>query len=452
MAKDIRKTHSGVAFQGGNMARKSLLLLLAAVLILPLSAGGSAEADDGTVVIWHSNSGVIGNAFDDIVERFNSTIGAEKGITIEAIYQGSANDVLTKVKAAAAVSTSTLPDIAQLDATAALDMKNSDYLILPSDLGIDTSSIMPSAIESLSSERGLLAIPFNASSLLFYYNKAVFDEAGVNPPRTLDEFAAIAPLVGEKGSDGSVTRYAFSGVPATYELGAFIGAQKGLSYMVDGENGHNGIPRSVLFGKEGTFRNFLVHWKKLYDTGFVSSITSGISTEFAAGRTASMLASSSNLSTVLSTVDGRFEVGTAFVPMTDEEATGGVNIGGGAMFSFSSGDAVKTVLDYLVSEETQLEWAEKTGYMPVNTGLYDDPDYIAFLDDNPLFRVAMEQTEASNPKVTGVWLPSAYQIYYSFQSEIRNVTENGKDIDKAVEDMEAAVQKALDDYAEQNIL
>ena len=51
MAKDIRKTHSGVAFQGGNMARKSLLLLLAAVLILPLSAGGSAEADDGTVVI-----------------------------------------------------------------------------------------------------------------------------------------------------------------------------------------------------------------------------------------------------------------------------------------------------------------------------------------------------------------------------------------------------------------
>ena len=130
------------------MARKSLLLLLAAVLILPLSAGGSAEADDGTVVIWHSNSGVIGNAFDDIVERFNSTIGAEKGITIEAIYQGSANDVLTKVKAAAAVSTSTLPDIAQLDATAALDMKNSDYLILPSDLGIDTSSIMPSSTSS----------------------------------------------------------------------------------------------------------------------------------------------------------------------------------------------------------------------------------------------------------------------------------------------------------------
>ena len=129
-----------------------------------------------------------------------------------------------------------------------------------------------------------------------------------------------------------------------------------------------------------------------------------------------------------------------------------MNIGGGALFSFTSSDAVKTVLEYLSSEDVQLEWAEKTGYMPVNTALSDNPEYIAFLADNPQFRVAMEQTEASNPEVTGVWLPSAYQIYYSFQSEIRNVTENGKDIDQAVSDMEATVQKALDDYARQNLV
>lgn len=426
--------------------------LLAAVLCASLlAAGGSAERDEGTVIIWHSNSGAIGTAFDDIVERFNSTIGEEKGITIEAIYQGAANDVLTKVKAAAAADTSSLPDIAQFDATAALDMKNSDYLVLPADIGVDTSAVMPSALESLSSERGLLAVPFNASSLLFYYNKTLFDSLGLEPPETLDDFATIAPLLGEKDSSGRVTRYAFAGVPATYELGAFIGAQKGLSYMVDEENGHTGTPRKVLFGEEGTFRNFLEHWKKLYDTGYVNSITSGVSTEFAAGRTATMLASSSNLSTVINTVDGRFSVGTAFVPKTDEEATGGVNIGGGALFSFTSSDAVKTVLEYLISEDTQLEWAEKTGYMPVCTGLDDNEEYQAFLEDNPQFRIAMEQTEASNPKVTGVWIPSAYQIYYSFQTEIRNVTENGKDIDAAVRDMEKTVQKALDDYAAQNL-
>ena len=415
-----------------------------------LFASGSSE-DDGIVTIWHSNSGVIGNAFEDIIEEFNNTIGKDEGIEIEAIYQGSANDVLTKVKAAAAADTSTLPDIAQLDATAALDMKNSEYLALPADIGADTSAVMPSAIEALMSERGLLAVPFNASSLLFYYNKTLFDSLGLEPPETLDDFADIASKLGEKDANGNVTRYAFAGVPATYELGAFIGAQKGLSYMVDEANGHSGTPRHVLFDKEGTFANFLNHWKKLYDTGYLNNITSGVSTEFAAGRTATMLASSSNLSTVINTVGGRFEVGTAFVPKTDNEATGGVNIGGGALFSFRGSEAVKTVLEYLISENVQLEWAEKTGYIPVNTGLEDNPEYIAFISSNPQFAIAMDQTKASNPKVTGIWMPSAYQIYYSFQTEIRNVTENNKPIQEAVADMAEVVQKALDDYAAQNL-
>ena len=424
------------------------LLLMAGMMLF---ARGSKESGKTVVEIWHSNSGPSGTAFDEIVDDFNSTIGEEKGIVIEAIYQGLANDVLTKVKAAASADISSLPDIAQLDATACLDMRNADYLILPESADIEISEIHPAAIEALMSDKGLLGVPFNASSLLFYYNKTLFDSLSLNPPETLDDFAAIAPLLGEKDSTGKVTRYAFAGVPATYELGAFIGAQKGLSYMVDEANGHSGTPRHVLFDKEGTFANFLDHWKRLYDTGYLNNITSGVSTEFASGRAATMLASSSNLSTVINTVGGRFEVGTAFVPKTDNEATGGVNIGGGALFSFRGSEAVKTVLEYLISENVQLEWAEKTGYIPVNTGLEDNPEYIAFISSNPQFAIAMDQTKASNPKVTGIWMPSAYQIYYSFQAEIRNVTENNKPIQEAVADMAEVVQKALDDYAAQNL-
>ena len=430
---------------------KKLLLIIMSVLIgFTAYAGGTGEKSGETITIWHSNSGRIGSAFEALVDDFNDTVGKENGITLEAIYQGAANDVLTKVKATAAGNRSMLPDIAQMDATAALDMKGADYLITAGELGIDTSSILPSALKALDSDRGLLALPFNCSSLLLYYNKTVFDEKGLEPPRTLDEFTAIAPLLGEKDDEGNVTRYAFMGVPTTYELGTFIGAQKGLSYMVDGKNGHYGVPEKVLFGEEGTFRNFLVHWKAFYDTGFVGNMTSGVSDEFAAGRTLSMLASSSSLSTVLSNVAGRFEVGTAFVPMVDEEATGGVNVGGGALFPFSGSDGVKLVLEYLTSPESQLYWAETTGYMAINTELYDTEEYKDFLEENPQFAVAMEQTLDSNPEVVGIWLPSAYQIYYSFQSEIRAVTENGKDIDEAVSDMVSVVQGAIDEYRNQN--
>ena len=424
-----------------------LLVLLSAFAVM---AGGAKESSEDVITIWHSNSGKIGEAFEALVENFNETTGKENGITIEAVYQGAANDVLTKVKATAQQDLSMLPDIAQMDATAALDMKSADYLVTADKTGADTSAILPSALKALDSDKGLLAMPFNCSSLLFYYNKTLFDSKGITPPATIDEFAAIAPEIGEKDTNGNVTRYAFSGVPTTYELGTFIGSQKGLSYMTDAENGHFGVPSKVLFGEEGTFKNFLEHWKAFYDTGYVSNLTSGIRDEFAAGRTASMLASSSNLSTVLSTVAGRFEVGTAFVPMVDEEATGGVNIGGGALFSFSAKPGVKIVLEFLTSPESQLFWAEKTGYMAINTKLYDTKEYKAFLADNPQFAVAMEQTLSSNPEVVGIWLPSAYQIYYSFQSEIRAVTENGKDIDEAVASMVSVVQGAIDEYRDQN--
>ena len=431
--------------------KRTIAALLIAAAALPLVAMGGSESSVETVTVWHSNSGKAGAAFDQIVEDFNATIGKEKGIEIEPVYQGLANDVLTKVKAAASADLSSLPDIAQMDATSCLDMMNADYLITIDELGFDTSILLPQAVEAFSSYKGLLGLPFSCSLLLAYYDKTLFDSLGLEPPRTLDELTGIAPLIGAKDSSGKVTRYAMAGVPTTYELGAFIGAQEGLSYFVDNENGHAGTPTEVLFGKEGTFRNFLEHWKKLADTGYLNSIGSGTTTEFAAGRTAMILASSSSLTRILADVSGRFEVGTAFVPMTDEDATGGVNIGGDALFCFSGSDAVKTVLGYLTSPDVQMMWAKETGYIAVNTGIYDDPDYIGFLKENPAYSKAVEEMHASNPKVVGIWLPSAYQIYYSFQSNVMDVAEGNKSIDQAVDDMVATVQDALDTYAAANI-
>ena len=418
------------------------MVLLASAL---LTAGGSKE--ENTITIWHQFTGAHSEMFDEILDGFNETIGKDIGVTAEGIYQGAANDVLTKVKAAA--GTSELPDIAAMDATACLDMKESDYLITADEAGIDKSILLPAAVRAFTSDRGLLAVPFCCSSLILYYNKTVFNEAGAEPPATLDDFTVIAPLIGQKDSEGNVTRYAFAGTPTTYELGAFIGAQNGLSYMVDGKNGHFGVPRNVLIETDGTFRNFLVHWKQFYDTGFVLN-TSDQMQEFAAGRSASMLNASDRLPTLQRLIGDRFEIATAFVPMTDENATGGVNIGGSALFMFSDSEAVEAFMDYILSLDCQRSWAESTGYLPATSEVYSDPDFQKYLEENPLYRTAVEQTLASNPEVTGIWMPSGYQIYHTYQSEIREVTENGKDIDQAVHDMASFIQLQLDDYARQN--
>jgi len=327
--------------------------------------------------------------------------------------------------------------------TAAKVMDHLQYIVTVDQLGIDTKYILPCGISSYTSEKGLLALPFNASALLYYYNKTLYDSLGVSAPRTLDEMAEVAKVVGEAG----VT--AFAGVPATYELSTFIGAQNGLSYMVNNRNGHDGAPTEVLFGKEGTYKAFLEKWKALYDTGYYSPIVTGVTAEFTSGRCAAMLASSSNLSTIIHSVDGAFEVGVARVPMVNEQATGGTVISGGALFTFTDSAAVKAVLEYLVSPESQVIWAQTTGYVPVNVKAYETSGYKSFLKENPQYKVAYEALLDSNPGLANVWIPSAYSIYYSFQSNVAQVLE-GKDIDTAVDEMVGIVEKAIGNFAAQN--
>ena len=188
---------------------------------------------------------------------------------------------------------------------------------------------------------------------------------------------------------GTKDRAAFAGVPATFELTTLIGAQNGLSYMLNNRNGHDGAATEVLFGKEGTYKTFLEKWKAVYDTGFYSPITSGVTAEFTSGRCAAMLASSSNLASVIISVSGEFEVGVAKVPMVNEKATGGTVISGGALFSFTDSPAVKTVLEYMISPDVQAKWSEATGYVPVSTKAYETEAYKAFLEKNPQYKVAI---------------------------------------------------------------
>lgn len=439
--------------------RKVLAIMLLAVAPFLLFAGGSSEQNVKTITWWHSNSGILGEAADALVEEFNSTTGAENGIRVEAIYQGSANDTLTKVRAVwQAGDTSQLPDLVQLDSTGVVDMSTNPDIYYVEDLaaaqGDDLSFILDHALESMRYKGKVIGLPFNASTLLFYYNKTAFDEAGLEAPETLDDLIAAAPLLTQRDGNRNITRYAIASVPTTYELCSFIGMQNGLSYITDMSNGHDGTPTRTVFREEGTLAAFLTKWRELYQTGGLNNLTSGVSAEFAAGRTASMLASTSNLTSVLEAIDGRFELGVASVPKVDENATGGVNLSGGALFTFHKTEetesAVWTFMKFLTSARSQLEWHIATGYLPVNRDTYNMEEYIAHCQANPLFQVASDQLLASNPKVVGLWIPSAYQVYYSFQSNIRSMLENGGDIEETVARMADEIDGYLDEFHIQN--
>jgi sn-glycerol 3-phosphate transport system substrate-binding protein len=438
--------------------KRFVILAVIVLLALPMlfAQGQKASSPYTTITWWHPNSGLAGAATEELINTFNRTVGEELKIRVEAVYQGKANDVLTKLKPILqSKDQRDLPDLAQLDGSAVLDIRDSAQLITVNELAKNEpdylSKIVEASRNSITYKNNILAMPFNASTILLYYNKDAFAKAGISePPRTLDDVATIAAKLKQTDDKGRTTFWGIANVPTTYELMVWLGHQNGLTYLTDFENGHTGAPTRVLFDENGTMVNFLTKWQAIYDTGSLANLTSDLNGAFASGQVAMILASTSNLSTIASMVGDRFEVGVANMPMVDENATGGVNVGGGAIWAFDNGKnnqwAIWEFLKFATSAEEQLKWHIATGYFPVNVDTYELPAFKAHLQENPLFGVASRQLMNSNPKLQGIWVPSSYQIYYAFQSGILKMLEEKQTPQEASKAIAQEINGYLQEY------
>lgn len=102
--------------------KKWICLVLSGMLMLALlsSCGKKNEYEKlldskspVTITIWHYYNGVQQTQFDQMVAEFNDTVGVEKGIVVEAISQGSINELSDSVIAAVNkdVGADNMPDI-----------------------------------------------------------------------------------------------------------------------------------------------------------------------------------------------------------------------------------------------------------------------------------------------------------------------------------------------------
>ena len=114
-------------------------LCLAAVMAWTLwgcKEKGPLDPDDPvTLTIWHYYNGSQQAAFDALAEKFNETVGREKGIVVENYSQGSVADLETAVRDSAEgkVGASPMPDIFSSYADTAYEMELAGALANLSD-------------------------------------------------------------------------------------------------------------------------------------------------------------------------------------------------------------------------------------------------------------------------------------------------------------------------------
>ncbi|MGN0742809.1 MAG: extracellular solute-binding protein, partial [Candidatus Fimadaptatus sp.] len=249
------------------MNKKLVSMALAAVLALGSAGAAMADADGLTINFWHTRgSGASYEGLTESVETFNSTIGAEKGITVVETFIGGYTDIMTKTQLAIQSGEQPQVVVASNTNTPALveDGLLVDMAPYAAASGFDTANILDPFMQIYGNTDGEFhSAPYIRSTPLFYYNKSLADSKGlsISDRPTVDEMVEFCRAMYEPGTDGSDVVY---GLEILSDFGYFQAAniqQLGSSFIAD-----DGASAPCL--EDGTMLKVLSDWKSWVDEGW----------------------------------------------------------------------------------------------------------------------------------------------------------------------------------------
>ena len=338
-------------------------------------AAATKSIEPTEITFWHYMTGNLEETLTALTDEFNST--NEYGITVTLVNQGYASDLQTKLQASAAADA--LPDLTQaynnwltpyldkivhLDDFVANDFDNWDDIV--------------EAYRGECSEFGFVhAVPFNKSTYVLFYNKTLFDELGIEAPKTWADVEADAKIVNDaKG-------IAFIGYDDS--TGAIEATLK--------QNGENFVDETgALFDTDGG-REAFEYLSNLYSNGYARLVGEDgyFSNVISNQNIASYVGSSAGVSYI--TAEG-WELGVAPLPGNKVNAANmaGTNI---VMFSQDTNKqlAAWEYLKFLTSTESTSKWAVSTGYLPVRQSAYETAEYKAYMEENICAAACYEQSK-----------------------------------------------------------
>lgn len=432
----------------------------------------NAAQDQGAgtvdIVFWHSMGATQGQTIEGLVKTFNETVGKEKGINVSTVYQGKNTELSKKFKAAVqAQDMKSLPDLTMMSSGETGYMRSLELAIKGEDIlnngsiGLSKDDFQAGMINSLSYQGKVIGLPYAPSCILMYYNKDAFKEAGLdpeNPPQTIEELGECSAKLTKKDGD-QIVQYGFGHAADSWTMSSWIGQQntdgKGYSLFGDNNNGHDDPMTKVVFDENGTMKHFLEIYSKAAKTGNFKYKEDDPTNNFTSGNVTIILASCGGLPKMIEAIGNNFELGVAMIPKVDEDATGGVSFGGSALYAIDKKNedklnATYELMKFLYAEDNQMTWHKGGGYLPSINAVYASDQYKKFIEEKPLFRVAKECVEGSNPNVQEPMCGVGGTILTVVKDGIIQALDESITIDEAVESMAQQCNDALTEYNEAN--
>jgi sn-glycerol 3-phosphate transport system substrate-binding protein len=404
---------------------------------------------------WHAMSGINGEALNKVVNQFNAS---QSAIKVETVFQGSYDDLLSKLNTA--LASNAAPALVQVYDIGQRYMYDSGQVV-PMQAFIDrdkfsTADFEPAVLNYYKYQDKLQSMPWNASSSIFYYNKDAFKEVGLDPekaPMTFTEITEAAKKLTKKDASGQTVRYGFG--PSIY--GWFFEqllATSGALYADNG-NGRDDRATKVVYNSAAG-KAILDWWKAGIDGGYFYNPgidNPGATNAFNAGKTAMYLESSAALRGNINTVAGKFQIGTGLFARPDSKPKDGGNIIGGASLYIMKSRPVEEqqaaweFVKYAMTPAIQAQWQSDTGYYAIVKSAYNEAPAKEWATKYPQFQTPVDQIRNSpqnrftNGAVLGIMPQARARTQKMIESVILGQATSQAALDAAVTEMNDAIDK-----------
>ncbi|WP_278262453.1 ABC transporter substrate-binding protein [Nocardia sp. AG03] len=242
-------------------------------------------------------------------------------------------------------------------------------------------------------------VPFVFSTPVLYVNASLFTEAGLDParpPATWAEVATAAARIAERTGRGGVYIDCLTKTAKDWCFQSLVRSNGGRVLSAD---------RRTLTYAEDPAVEVTRMAQDLVNTGAMPRLTQKQGYEaFARGEIGMILETSAIQGTFVTGAEGRWDLRSAPMPTFGDKPAVPTNSGAG--LHILSDDPVRqraawTLIEFLTSEESYIRIARGIGYLPLRTGLLDQPDGLAdWAAKNPLLAPNVAQLATMEPWVS----------------------------------------------------
>ena len=364
-------------------------------MAIALAASPWARALDTEISFYYpiAVGGPVADRMARLVEDFERE---NPGIKVRPIYSGTYKDSIAK--ALTAHRSGNPPDLAVLFAVDIYTLIDADAILAFDELVEPVGgkawlgSFYPALMANSRVAGKTWGIPFQRSTILLYWNKQMFREAGLDPerpPRNWDEMAQFAQKLARRDEAGRVTRWGVqipsSGFP--YWLFQGLVTANGATLM-------NATGTETYFDRPAVVEA-LQYWvdlsrkHRVHPPGVVEWGTTPA--QFVDGKAAMIWTTSGNLADLRD--KARFDIGVAALPGNRQS---GSPTGGGNFYVFKKSppaqrQAALTFIRWMVAPERTARWGIASGYIAVNPAAWETQAMKQHIAQAPQATVARDQ-------------------------------------------------------------